>query len=640
MPLRRVPIRARAIVLGLLLLPVNAYWVAVMEAIKYTGHPTTYSLYFNCVCWLLLLTAISALLERLDPRLALSRAELLTVYFMLAVGSALVGHDQAQVLLSVILHPHRFATPENGWQDLFIRLTPPNLLVSNEATLTAVFAGHARLTDPDVLRGLVVPLFWWGLFSLALLGAFATMSVILRRQWADSEKLSFPLVALPLEMSAPEFAFFRDRLMWVGFTIPVLINLVNNLHQWWPGVPQIGIRSYYLSTYLTTRPWNAIGWSPLRFHPWAIGLGYLLPLDILLSSWVFWWYWKIQAIVAAALGLGNTHPLAPYIPEQALGAYIGIAVIVLWAARGHLKSVARSTFTRARLPREEDEATGYRTAVLGFVACVGFLVWFSLHFGMEPLPALFFLAGYLAITVAVLRLRAEFGAPVHDLHFADPGLVMVHIAGPLAFGPRTLIGFTFYFWFNRAHRSHPGPLFVESLVAADRTDASQRTMLLAMVLAVLVGLPAAYWALLQPSCVIGAESAKSAGIIRGFGSQPWNQLATWLKAPTRPDPAALSAILAGFFVALALFWIRIRFVGFPLHPVGYGISSTWSMGTVWLPLTFAWLIKSLIVRYSGLKGYRRALPFFLGVILGDFISGSLSNIIGVFSDFKPYHFLG
>lgn len=636
----RPAIRARAILLGVLIIPINAYWVAVMEAIKYTGHPTVYSLYFNTVFILLVLTCLSAVAERLRPGLGLSRAELLCIYFMVGIGSALVGHDQAQVLLSVILHPHRYATPENGWEALFFSHLPRSLIVENETTLLAVFEGHASIHDPEVIRGLVKPLFWWSLFSGALLLAFASLCVILRRQWADAEKLTFPLVALPLEMTAPELGFFRNRLMWVGFVIPVLLQVVNNLHQLWPGVPLISSRNLYLSNYLTSPPWNAIGWSPLWLDPWAVGVGYLLPLDVLFSSWFFFWYWKAQSIIAAALGLGRMKPLAPYIPEQALGAYLGIAVIVVWSARAHLRAVAASALRGPRLAGEEREAMRYRTAVAGLVAAVAFLVWFAIHFGMEPVPALIFLAAYFGITLAVLRLRGEFGAPVHDLHFSDPGLVMVHIAGPLTFKPSTLIGFSMFFWFNRAHRSHPGPIFIESLVGAQRTQASQRRMMVAMTLAVLVGIPAAYWALLQPTCVIGAESAKSAGMIRGFGSQPWAQLATWLRVPTDPDPAAGTAIGAGFVVAVGLFMLRIRYVGFPLHPVGYGISSTWSMGTVWLPLMIAWGIKYAVVKRSGLRGYRAALPFFLGVIFGDFVAGAVANIIGVCGEFKPYHFLG
>ncbi len=635
-------IRARVILLGLLLIPFNSYWVAVMEAVKYTGHPTTYSLYFNCVFWLLVLTLLSNGLRRIRPSLGFSRAELLCVYFMLCLGSALVGHDQAQVLLSVILHEARFATPENAWEAMFTPHLNPGLVVTDPVTLEAIFGGHADLFDPDVLRGLAVPLFWWSLFFGALLALFASLSVILRRQWADAEKLTFPLVALPLEMSDPGLSLFRNPLMWAGFALPALVQIVNNLHVVYPGVPEIALtRKYALSDFLTTKPWNAIGWSPLWLQPWAVGLGYLLPLDILFSSWVFWWYWKAQMILAQALGLGNTHPLAPYVPEQALGAYLGIAVIVLWAARGHLAIVWQVLLGRQKLPDEAREAVSYRTAVVGFWAAAAFLLWFAVgRIGMEPGPAALFLVAYVGITIAVFRLRAEFGAPVHDLHFSDPGLIMTHIAGPLAFTPKTLVGFTFFWWFNRAHRSHPGPVWMESLVGAERTGASQRTMLVAMILATLVALPSAYWALLKPAAEIGLESANIAGTLRGFGSQPWNQLASWMKVGGDPDPAAFTAATTGFMVAIGLFAVRIRSVGFPLHPVGYGISSTWSMGTVWLPLMVAWAAKSLVVKYSGLKGYRRLMPFFLGLILGDFISGSISNIIGTLSEFKPYHFLG
>ena len=637
---RSAPLRARAILLGLLLIPLNSYWVAVMEAAKYTGHPTTYSLYFNCVVWLLLLTVISRGLDRLRPGLGLTRPELLVVYFMLGIGSALVGHDQAQVLLSMILHANQYASAENGWQDLFIRYIHPSLLVSNKETLKAIFMGHDTLWRPEVFSGFVKPLFWWGSFTLALLGAFASMSAILRRQWADHEKLTFPLVMLPLEMTDPDAGLWRNPLMWAGFAIPLFINLMNNLHQVYPSLPYIACRDKYVSDFLTARPWNAVGWSPLWLLPWAIGLGYLLPLDILFSSWVFFWYWKAQMIIASALGLGNNKPLAPYVPEQALGAYLGIATIVIWAARAHLRDVWRATVSAWRADGEDREAMRYRTATLLHLVSVGFLFWFSVHFGMEAVPAIIFLVGYAGVTLAVLRLRAEFGAPVHDLHFADPGLIAVHIMGPGAFTPRTLVGYSFYFWFNRAHRSHPGPFFIESIVGAQRTGVSQRKVMLAMILAALVAIPSAYWALIASHIGEGLESSKLGGSLRWFGQQPWNQLAAWLKTPTKPDGAALTGIGAGYLVALGLFLVRIRFVGFPLHPVGYGISSTWSMGTVWLPLMIAWACKASIVRYSGLKGYRRFLPFFLGLILGDFLTGGLANVIGTFSDFKPYHFLG
>jgi hypothetical protein len=42
----------------------------------------------------------------------------------------------------------------------------------------------------------------------------------------------------------------------------------------------------------------------------------------------------------------------------------------------------------------------------------------------------------------------------------------------------------------------------------------------------------------------------------------------------------------------------------------------------------AWLLKSLILRYGGMNVYRQALPFFLGLILGDFVTGAAWSIVG------------
>jgi hypothetical protein len=42
----------------------------------------------------------------------------------------------------------------------------------------------------------------------------------------------------------------------------------------------------------------------------------------------------------------------------------------------------------------------------------------------------------------------------------------------------------------------------------------------------------------------------------------------------------------------------------------------------------AWLLKSVILRYGGPPAYRRLTPFFLGLILGDYLTGAVWAIIG------------
>ena len=55
-------------------------------------------------------------------------------------------------------------------------------------------------------------------------------------------------------------------------------------------------------------------------------------------------------------------------------------------------------------------------------------------------------------------------------------------------------------------------------------------------------------------------------------------------------------------------------------------------GAAWvglaLTLFLAWLVKALVLRYGGLRGYRMALPFFLGLVLGEFGAGFVRTLFG------------
>ena len=73
---------AYCLLLGLALIPLNAFWLVRMEVAGMYGgaggttgpYPTSFSLYANAVVWLLLLVGANRLLLRRVPRLALDHA--------------------------------------------------------------------------------------------------------------------------------------------------------------------------------------------------------------------------------------------------------------------------------------------------------------------------------------------------------------------------------------------------------------------------------------------------------------------------------------------------------------------------------------------------------------------------------------
>ena len=55
----------RSVLVCLLLLPLNAYWVVQMEVVRYSAHPTTISLFFNAIFILLCVTLLNRGLRRI-----------------------------------------------------------------------------------------------------------------------------------------------------------------------------------------------------------------------------------------------------------------------------------------------------------------------------------------------------------------------------------------------------------------------------------------------------------------------------------------------------------------------------------------------------------------------------------------------
>ena len=97
--LQRAGFTRRVLLVGAVLIPLNVYWVVYMERIRYLAGPTAFSLLFNAVFTLLLLQVLNLALRRLRPAIAFSQGELLLIYSMVCVGTAIVGNDFVQSLI-------------------------------------------------------------------------------------------------------------------------------------------------------------------------------------------------------------------------------------------------------------------------------------------------------------------------------------------------------------------------------------------------------------------------------------------------------------------------------------------------------------------------------------------------------------
>jgi hypothetical protein len=167
---------------------------------------------------------------------------------------------------------------------------------------------------------------------------------------------------------------------------------------------------------------------------------------------------------------------------------------------------------------------------------------------------------------------------------------------------------------------------------------SQRVYFCGTMLAAAFGGFVTLWAYLHLAYDFGASGKMRGGA--GFAGEAYNRLNGWMTQPQPPNMVANGAVGVGFVFCALLMLARTKFPWWPFHPIGYAISGSWSMNLVWMPLLFAWIIKGFVLRYGGVKLYRQLMPLFLGMILGQCLTGPLWHLIGWWLDVQPYSFWG
>ena len=619
------PLTWRVLVCSLLLLPLNAWWLVEMEYVRYSDNATTQALFFNAIALLLLLLLVNRLLQWVRPRWMFTPQELVALYVVVAIGSNLAGHDQMQILFTTLTYVFRHDTPETGWGRKILPLLPSHLVNSDPESVNALYTGHSTLYRPDHILPWLQPLGWWTLFVLLLVWVMLCLTALFRRQW-DAERLSYPIAEIPVQILTQREALFRAPLLWAGFGIGAagqIINMIHSLFPTFPGLP-IGVQIFRFETY----PLNALGAVPISSFPFAYGLAFLLPTQLGFSCWFFFLFSRVEILGAAMQGYTDSGKF-PYIQQQGVGACFGLFLTIVWAARRHLGQVWRAAWRGPQPDLDEsEEPFSSRTTVFGLIGGAAGLIGFAVAAGMRPLTALIYLGLVFVIVIVTARLRAELGLPTFELYQVGAEQVMQRVMGTNFWSKRDLSVISLLFFLTRTHRQFPMQNQVDALRLGRRTETPLRSVAFLILGASALGIVCAFWALLHSTYAVGYESAHFQGpAMWAFGAEPWKKLDSWMATPQQTDYGAIGAYLFGIGFTLFLAWMRSEFLWWPFHPAGYLVSGSFGLFRLWLPIFVSWLIKSLLLRYGGLRAYRRALPFFMGLVLGEFTAGFVRTLL-------------
>jgi len=589
----------------------------------------------------ILVIMLNPLLKVVGKRLGLNREELLVIYIMLIVAAAIPSWGFSMNLPPILAGITYYATPENKWAELILPHIPKWLIPADSEVIREFFEGLPPGSSIP-WHAWMIPLLAWGSLILAVYFVSICIITIFRKQWIEKERLLFPLVQLPMEMVQSESSsgervplFFKNKLVWLGVAIPFVINSINALHRYFHFIPPIQL------TRLIKAFQNTL---EIPIHPWfeVIGLSYLLSLDVSLSIWFFALLAIIQKGIFGVIGF-NIGPIQPYsdpgppsIAHQALGSLFVLVLASLWTARYHIREVFSKAFTGNREVDDTDEPISYRTAVFGLILGLLFIGGWLMASGLRFGHMLIFLVSGIFIFIGLTKIVAQTGLAYARAPVAPP-IFTVNSIGSSALGAAGLISLGLSFSWIADTRTLVMASAANGLKISGNAKITSRRIGLAFILAILISLIGSLVTTIFLAYRHGGLNLGS-WQFSGLSSYAGKWIAGYLHNPQGIAKAHLGFIAIGGSVMTGLIFMRNHFLWWPLHPIGYTLGLTYPIYCVWFSVMIAWLIKFIVLKYGGARVYRQLRPFFLGLILGSFVSAGFWLIVDFFTGMTGNYF--
>jgi hypothetical protein len=602
--------------------------------------------------FVLLVIGINAPLKKLG--ISFTHSELIVIYCMMLIPAGIPSLGLSAYVIPILASPPYYATVENEWETLFFQYIPRWIAPTDHKAMRYFYEGlPGGMSIP--WGEWIEPLIVWSIFALAMYLVMICLCVILRKQWVERERLIFPLVQLPLEVlredrgSALITPFFKNRLMWTGFAIPAIIHAVNGLHFHIPAVPQIKL-FFDLGAYFTSRPWDVVRplWAIVHFS--VIGFVYLLPVQLSFSLWFFYFFFHGQSIIGRIMGKPVTnvtgYATKGFAAYQMAGALIALVGLAMWRMRSHLFDIFRKAFRKSSDVDDSGEVLSYRSALLGlFIGTLVMCLW-SIAAGASIPVILSVLVLFYITMIAMTRMVSEGGMLFIQTPFRPLDLI-IPATGSTIIGPSNLTILAYQemvFMFDIRSSLMPsvmdslklsegsvvvpsGLTSVETRHAVPLHRPARRARLgIAISLSIIVAMVVSYVSVLLIGYRYGGANL-SQWFFVGGPQVPFRRLSDMLFHPRGPSGVWLSFMAIGVLFMVLLTFMRAQFFWWPFHPIGYAMGCSWPMIQLWFSILLGWLLKFIILRYGGLRAYVKFRTFFLGMVLGEFLSGGAWLII-------------
>ncbi len=589
---------------------------------------------------LLLVGVVNVFLRRFNPRAAFSKGELLTVWSLILVASGLPSSGMMRYFLPHIAAPHYMSDTTNGWESKVWATIPEWMKITDTEAAIAFAKGYPRGSERIPWEAWASPLFFWSILAFFFLLATFSIASLLRKQWVENEKFSFPLVTLPLLLAEdPEPGrlappLLRSPLFWLAVFGVTVLHTIRGLHVLYPSVPDITIH-WDMWQVFTSPPLNWIHPIDYWIYPLVIGISYLLSAEVCFSLWFFHLFYKGEILIGAIYNLDMPGAVAGYSYKQfhSLEAFGGGVALLLWtaySARRHIADVWEKATNgpHAREIDDSGELIGYRATLFGLIISYVGIGVFLYAAGLNLVLILLSLLTLTLALVVISWVVCQAGL----LFMAQPYGTVDVLATTVGTAPFKVPAlYTLFRWENMFifdTREMLAPSLLEAAKTAEDRPKDARKLFGAIVLVIALGwVVSLYASLWLPYMNGGGYSLNNLFTYRWSPEKPLNFAAGIASVPKKGDISNWFHLIGGFGGVLFMLLARAR-LSAGLHPIGFLCASVYSMHMLWFSIFIGWLGKSLIQRYGGMKGYLGALPFFLGLILGDVINAMIWILIG------------
>ncbi len=563
--------------------------------------------------------------------LALNRTELILVYAMMLIVSALCTMGMSEQLPGMICALFYYASPENQWAERLFPLLDRRIVVDDGAGNVLFYEGVGEGEIP--YGAWVEPMLWWAVFLLALYVSMVSIVVILRRQWMERERLAYPVVQVGLAMIRGERQdrlvnrFFKSPSMWIGWSIPMFVGLLAAL-------PSYGINVPRPSLTWTASLFGVQGIN-MKVNFVVLGFSYLIHTHLALGICVFHLVAKCEKAFFQIAGITSPQTIVfgvggfPLLGYQGTGALIAMVLVGLWLGREHLKAVVLKAAGLAPHVDDSDEIMSYRGAVAGAAGGVLVMVVWLRIMGTPAWISLLFVVAALLIFIGITRIVVEAGVVQLRAPICAPDLVIQGIGSSLVGTTGVLNLSLSYLWAADVRVFVMGTCANALKMIEEMDPRSRRLVFWGIVLALLIGALGSLWMIFHLTYKYGGVNMNSWFFHRGPAVAYENALRNL--QPRGVYWPGVGFFAGGGVVMALMMFARARLSWWPVHPIGFPLGANSMTDWIWFSVFLAWAVKVCVLRFGGGSGYRRSLPFFLGILTGEVTSMGVWLVVDYFT---------